>query len=238
MPSKPQSVIVERWLPYNDKLKRKVLFQRAPSDPIIVKPRNVIIQWEAPNVAVKKEFKYLGIIKANPVEYVQRYGPTLKTTTDLPQYVLDAKHPDGIVLAAESRIKDPIYELEGDVDALRKINQMDKDFLDREGLSEYKPYLNKNTTASTIVNSTGNLKTSLVESIETELEKIFKIIDTNNTGHINVNEATRIILRLISRLGIKRSINVVDEYLKNLVKSSEKTISFEQFKQAFFYLQE
>ena len=187
---------------------------------------------------MKKEFKYLGIIKANPVEYVQRYGPTLKTTTDLPQYVLDAKNPDGIVLAAESRIKDPIYELEGDVDALRKINQMDKDFLDREGLSEYKPYLNKNTTASTIVNSTGNLKTSLVESIETELEKIFKIIDTNNTGHINVNEATRIILRLISRLGIKRSINVVDEYLKNLVKSSEKTISFEQFKQAFFYLQE
>jgi hypothetical protein len=50
LPSKPQSVIVERWLPYSQQ-KRKVFFHRAQSDtPQIVKPRNVIIQWEAPRV--------------------------------------------------------------------------------------------------------------------------------------------------------------------------------------------
>ena len=40
LPSKPQSVIIERWLPYTA-VKRRVIFQGAPPDPIIVKPRNV-----------------------------------------------------------------------------------------------------------------------------------------------------------------------------------------------------
>ena len=72
MPSKPQSVLIERWLPYND-VKRRVIFQAAPPDPVVIKPRNVIVQWEAPNVAVRKEYKYLGVVRANPCEYVQRY---------------------------------------------------------------------------------------------------------------------------------------------------------------------
>ena len=41
IPSKPQAVIVERWLPYNENIKRRVVFQKAPADPIIVQPRNV-----------------------------------------------------------------------------------------------------------------------------------------------------------------------------------------------------
>jgi hypothetical protein len=40
LPCKPQAVIAERWLPYAT-LKRRVIFQGAPPDPIIVKPRNV-----------------------------------------------------------------------------------------------------------------------------------------------------------------------------------------------------
>ncbi len=43
LPCKPQSVIVERWLPYTENIKRRVVFQRAPPDPIILEPRNVII---------------------------------------------------------------------------------------------------------------------------------------------------------------------------------------------------
>ena len=66
--------MIERWLPYNQ-TKRRVIFQKAQEkDAIVVKPRNVIIQWEAPQVTVKKDLKYLGIIRANPVEYVQRYA--------------------------------------------------------------------------------------------------------------------------------------------------------------------
>lgn len=245
LPSKPQSVIVERWLPYNDKIKRKVLFQKAPSHPVIVKPRNVIVQWTAPEIRIEKEYKYLGIIRANPVEYVQRYGPSLKSSFDLPQYVLDAKNPDGIVLAAESSLGH-VYELEGDVEELKKINQIDGDLLDREGLSEYKSYLNElnddnsinNTISSTNYDISSVSKSSLIKSIESELEKIFKIIDVKNTGNIFVNEAIRIILRLLSRLGIEKNINKVMDYFKSLARNPENTISFEQFKRAFFHLQE
>lgn len=43
----------------------------------------------------------MGIIRANPVEYVQRYGSQLKQAKDLPSFVLDIKPPEGIVLAAD-----------------------------------------------------------------------------------------------------------------------------------------
>ncbi len=234
---------------------------------MIVKPRNVIVQWKAPEIRVEKEYKYLGIIRANPVEYVQRYGPSLKSSSDLPQYVrciyelilsilkisllydllkvLDAKNPEGIVLAAESSLGH-VYELEGDVEELKKINQLDSDLLDREGLSEYKSYLNDLNDESSASNTNSNTsndissisKSSLIKSIEIELEKIFKIIDFKNTGNIHVNEAIRVILRLLSRLGIERNIDNVVDYFKSLVRNPEKTICFEKFKQAFFHLQE
>ena len=136
LPSKPQSVIIERWLPYNDNLKRRVVFQKAPSDPVIIKPRNIIVQWEAPSVAVKKEYKYLGIVRANPNEYVQRYGNALKVPSDLPPLVNDIKNPEGLVLAADYKYNG-MHELEGDLEALKFVD------LEREGLSEYKTYLQR-----------------------------------------------------------------------------------------------
>lgn len=54
MPPKPQSVIVERWLPYVP-TKRKVIYKGAPPDPVLCKPRNIIVQWEAPEVCIKKK---------------------------------------------------------------------------------------------------------------------------------------------------------------------------------------
>ena len=43
LPTKPQPLIVERWLPYRPTCKRRVIFQHAPPDPVVIKPRNVII---------------------------------------------------------------------------------------------------------------------------------------------------------------------------------------------------
>jgi hypothetical protein len=117
MPVKPQSVIIERWLPYAE-VKRRVIFQGAAADPVVVKPRNVIIQWEAPEATVRREVKYLGVIRANPVEYVQRYGSQLKQSSQLPQFVLDIKTPDGLVLASDYRYN-KLHELYGDVQALK-----------------------------------------------------------------------------------------------------------------------
>jgi len=132
LPPKPQSVLIERWLPYTD-VKRRVIFQAAPPDPIVIKPRNTIIQWEAPKVEIRKDFKYLGIVKANPADYVARYGSSLRQSNNLPEFVIDIKTPDGLVLAADYKYVSNV--LEGDLHALKLIN------LEREGLGEYKHYL-------------------------------------------------------------------------------------------------
>lgn len=134
LPSKPQPVIVERWLPYSQ-VKRRVIFHKAAEkDPVIVKPKNIIVQWEAPQVQIKKEYKYLGVITANPVEYVQTYGSTLKNSSDLPEFVLDIKAPEGLTLAADYKSQS-VHELEGDLHALKLID------LNKEGLGQYSEYV-------------------------------------------------------------------------------------------------
>ena len=136
LPSKPQSVIIERWLPYSE-VKRRVIFQKNNQpDAVFVKPKNVIIQWEAPQVTIKKEFKYLGVIRANPAEYVQRYGTTLKQSRELPDFVLDIKAPQGVVLAADYKYNE-VHELEGELQAFKLVD------LEKEGLTQYRAQLQK-----------------------------------------------------------------------------------------------
>lgn len=136
IPTKPQSVIVERWLPYPTQ-KRKVIYNKTNKpDSIVLKPKNLIIQWEPPQVHVKKEFQYLGIVRANPTEYVRRYGNTLIDSANLPKFVDDIQPPDGVVLASQ-KTKEHFFELEGDIEALKYVD------LDKEGLSEYKNYVDK-----------------------------------------------------------------------------------------------
>jgi len=182
LPSKPQSVIVERWLPYSQ-VKRRVIFQRSNErDPVIMKPRNVVIQWEAPRVNIKKEIKYLGVIRANPVEYVQRYGTSLKTSRELPDFVLDIKTPEGIVLAADYKYN-TVHELEGEVAALKLVD------LDREGLSEYRSYLQRlgisYVGAQNVLQAASQLNTSNVNISSTQQtyqETTTVVSSTSNGG--------------------------------------------------------
>jgi hypothetical protein len=119
IPSKPQSLIIERWLPYAP-LKRRVIFQRADAAAAAAaKAKNVIVQWERPTVRVRQEFKDLGVVRANPSEYSARYGATLKRTADLPLFVRDMKPPPGLTLAGQAAVA---YELEGDLHALKLID--------------------------------------------------------------------------------------------------------------------
>lgn len=105
-------------------------------EPIVVKPRNIIIQWESPQVNIKKEYKYLGVIKANPIEYINRYGDSLTRSSQLPHFVREIKNPRGLVLAADEEPKSA-HELYGDVHALSLVD------LEREGLSEYREQLSR-----------------------------------------------------------------------------------------------
>jgi hypothetical protein len=224
LPPKPQSVIIERWLPYQENLKRKVIFQRAPPDPVLMKPKNLIIQWEPPNIIVKKNLKYLGTIKADPIEYIRRYGGTLKTSDDLPQFVKDIKTPEGLVLATDYTPSNQVHELIGDVEALKLVD------LESEGLSEYKHQLEKymlenaspNTTTSfnnsntnviqpasssgTISSNSGsssatcNLNNNSSSNNNNNNGSMPQVLTTNNNYKSSDEEAEKILSRLNSRL--------------------------------------
>ncbi len=102
----------------------------------MVKPRNVIVQWEAPNVNIRQEVKYLGVVRANPADYVEKYGDSLKPSNDLPVIVNQIQTPEGIILAADHVAK-KVHELEGDIQGLSLVD------LDKEGLTEYRNQLKK-----------------------------------------------------------------------------------------------
>ena len=141
LPSKPQAVMVERWLPYSES-KRKVIFQKNQvPDQIVQKPRNVIVQWEAPEAQTKTIFKDLGVLRADPNEYVAKYGVSLLSYSQFPEVVkaFNLKAPSGTTFAHDLTIA-PSLELEGDIDALNLIN------LDEHGLAEYRSWLSRHSS--------------------------------------------------------------------------------------------
>jgi hypothetical protein len=87
------SIIVERWLPYKQQ-KRRVIYQKAPPIQAPAPQKNLIIQWEGTQARVVKEFRNLGIIKADPGTYVQQYGSQLRPTQGLPDFVRGLPQPN------------------------------------------------------------------------------------------------------------------------------------------------
>ena len=243
LPSKPQNVIIERWLPYGE-VKRRVIFNKSTAaDPVIANPRNVIVQWEAPEVNIKKEIKYLGVIRANPVEYVQRYGAELKLSSALPQFVLDIKTPAEVgVLAADFRAKS-LFELEGQLEGFKFID------LDKEGLGEYRAYLAKLgiydlgasassqagvSSSSASFSSSAITSTSAVSSsaVSSAAAQIFAMIDIDNSGSISIEEAEKIVLRLNSRLKRSYGESELNTFF-SAVSGGSSQISKQQFLAAF-----
>jgi hypothetical protein len=147
VPAKPQQVFIERWLPYGQQTQR-VIFQGARPSCVIPDPKNVVIQWEAPDVEIRREVKNLGVHLADPREYVSRYGAQLVSANALPEIAVRFSNQQGIQLAANSRQEQGII-LEGDVQALRLID------VEREGLG----YLR-----SRLSGSLGNLSSQQVYS--------------------------------------------------------------------------
>jgi hypothetical protein len=247
LPCKPQSVIIERWLPYSQ-VKRRVIYNRCNyQDPVTLTPRNVIVQWEAPEVIIKKDYKYLGVVRANPVDYVQRYGHSLVVSNELPQFVQDIATPDGIELAANSKYSE-LYELEGDVEALNLVD------LEKEGLGQYRNYLNslknkgkltpsssksrsnsqlllnKSSSNASVLASVSALANSQLNAL---VEILFQQIDKHDTGVISVEDAEKLVLRLNSRLGRSYGEDDVKSFFTALDKNEDGQLNLEEFREAF-----
>lgn len=223
LPSKPQSVIIERWLPYRD-LKRRVIFQRqTEADPVVPRPRNVIVQWEPPQVVVRKEFRDLGVIRANPVEYVQRYGATLKTHVELPEFVREIRPPVGVVLAAEY-VSASLLELEGDVSALNLID------LESNGLAEYRQYLR--SLGSSSYSYSGSVSSSSA-NVNSLLAEVFASVDRDSNGRVSLSEAESLLLRLNSRLGRRYGEDEAKAFVRALDSNRDGSLDLNEFRAAF-----
>ena len=90
---KPKKIFIDRWLPY-ERQKRKVFFNKKNESEIkFTESKNVIVQWEAPQVNITQAVKYLGVIDADPEKYQKTYGMALKCKKDLPKFVKDIQIP-------------------------------------------------------------------------------------------------------------------------------------------------
>ncbi|UJR15043.1 hypothetical protein I4U23_002016 [Adineta vaga] len=85
LPPKPRDIIIERWIPYGAMAKRRTIVQRATAAKEYPKPRNIIIQYEAPQVRIVRQFERLGVTQENPQAYISRYGATLLESSVLVQ---------------------------------------------------------------------------------------------------------------------------------------------------------
>lgn len=128
LPSKPQAITVERWLPF-DKRTRKVILEKKPADPCVEKPKNAIFEWSTPCVKPRTKINDLGIEHSDPKTYVKQHGSTLKSSNQLPRFALEAKPPVPLEPAKD-------HDLVGDLEGLRLIN------LEKEGLQSYRKYVN------------------------------------------------------------------------------------------------
>jgi hypothetical protein len=77
--------------------KRKTIVQRAEAVKAYPKPQNIIIQYEAPQVRVIRQFQRLGVTPEDPQAYVQRYGASLFDAQTLVQQARAAGVVEDIV---------------------------------------------------------------------------------------------------------------------------------------------
>jgi hypothetical protein len=58
--------------------------QKAPACPL-PNPRNLVIEWDAAEAEVEQVCRDLGVVRADPEEYVRKYGAELKQSHEIPQ---------------------------------------------------------------------------------------------------------------------------------------------------------
>lgn len=65
------------------------------------------------------------------------------------------------------------------------------------------------------------------------IEKIFSLIDVDGNGSITVAEATKILLKLNSKLNRNYGEEELNSFFKALDKNNDDSLSLEEFKSAF-----
>ena len=133
-PPADQKVYIERWLSSSAPQTRRVRF--IPGQKLADQPasRNVIIQWDDPEVEFRQKYRFLGVENSDPSEYKARYGssllrnlPKIANSSEVTKYAAQGQQ------FAVNAQYGGLPRLVGDVEALRLVPD-----LERYGLSEYR----------------------------------------------------------------------------------------------------
>lgn len=232
-PPKPQSILIERWLPY-PKIKRRVIYLKS-RQPKMEKPRNVIINWDAPKVDIKREFKYLGVISADPKDYASRFQDKLISRSNIAHFVDEIKLPDEKLLNQNQ--EDDCEELMGDVEALAMID------LEREGLGQYRKYLAKKgllkdceTTEKQSKNNHPHVWFNEEQLISLAEDVFLNLTKKNPNGRITYMEAVKIFRRIDFNLDRRVENSDLNMFFTILDKEKRGSLGINEFKQAFLNL--
>lgn len=85
LPDRPADVVIERWLPYRFSGERRRIVEPPPPATRYPEPRNRIICLQCTPGVPTRRFHNLGVLPANPVDYVARYGSSLLDRATLEQ---------------------------------------------------------------------------------------------------------------------------------------------------------
>lgn len=212
IPPKPRSIIIERWLPF-EKQTRNVIYNKPKNSAILSDPKNLIIDWESPDVEVVHRIKNEGIFNTDPTKYSSKFKDEI--LTKLPDFTDKIARPRGIILAAEKQ-DDYLPELVGDVDALMLID------LEKAGLAEYKEYLENK-----LQNSSKN------KSIDETAFKLFKSIETAKSGLVRIDDVLKVLYGLNMCFGKKYTQSELKNYLNSLDIDFDDHLNFKQFSNAY-----
>lgn len=125
-----------------------------PAEPAQCRVKNITVDWGKRSCSsIRTTYKEPVVERADPSAYAQKHKSSMLYQSQMPNIADEVKIIHGIPLAAD--LKPKYYmELEGDIHALALID------LDKEGLSEYKCYLNKATDGNPTNNTATPVKTT------------------------------------------------------------------------------
>ncbi|RNA21514.1 hypothetical protein BpHYR1_025858 [Brachionus plicatilis] len=215
IPPKPQPILVERWLPYSTP-KRRVIYQKS-EDLKIEKPKNVIIQWENQNVVINRKFKNLGVVKADPKDYLMKYESEVIENKELPNFVKSFEPLEELNLPSDSG-KDESYELIGDFEALTLADKKNIDENDRGIVKEIVDQYMKNIHKS----KQGN--------INFVVDQIIDMVKAESAKMVTFDEGMAIIRSINQKLNTDLSDEEIEDYLKSINLEKNNDMELELFK--------
>jgi hypothetical protein len=228
LPSRPCPILIERWLPYSQ-VKRKVIFQPASPVQNYEDTKNVIINWSQPSVSIRKEFKYLGISKANPDEYVKNFGATLKEPNEVSSFVPDYKNFDTVESLCEST---GLYEITSSANTLNQIKTKSKDIKSKQF------GLNKVKIAAEVENFSYEKKSEAVDCLEKHEDSsnnleiaAAKVIQASQTfSSCNSSTAVKLAFNSASFIALN---DIISQIFEKVDQNNNGFISVEEATQIF-----